>query len=163
MQMQVIIDRFLRSEKSRLLNLKPLDKLLMFFLASYMGKKNSCFPSYPTLMADLGINDKTALSNSLKRLSSLNILFIQKQKGKSHIFSFNMDFIPVGNPYGGRRENPSLPVGNPYTNNAFNNINNKNEIFNKNENQKPQTEESKAIAERAREEIRKLCRLKKMK
>lgn len=133
MQMQVIIDRFLRSEKSRSLNLKPLDKLLMFFLASYMGKKNSCFPSYPTLMLDLGINDKTALSNSFKRLVSAQILLIKKQKGKSNNFSFNLDFIPVGNPYDTRRENQKQPVGNPYSNNAFNNINNNQSINSKNE------------------------------
>lgn len=125
MQMQIIIDRFLRSEKSRTLNLKPLDKLLMFFLASYMGTKDSCFPSYSTLMTDLGINDRTALSNSFKRLEESSILIIKKEKGKSHKFSFNLDFIPVGNPYDTRRDSNIQPVGNPYANNInINNINN---------------------------------------
>ena len=145
MQMQIIIDRFLRSEQSRALKLKPLDKLLMFFLASYMGKKDNCWPSYPILMIDLGIKDKTALSNSIKNLCSKNILYIQKRMGTSNIFRFNLEFIyhksytqpvgnpdylPVGNPDWCSRDfhkKSKKAVGNPYTNNALNNKKNKQE------------------------------------
>jgi helix-turn-helix protein len=124
MQIQIIIEKFLRNSNYHYLKLKTLDKLLMFFLSSYMGNKNDCFPSYPTLMKDLGINDRTALSNSLKNLESKNILIIKKTKGKGHHFSFNLEFIPVGIPYDTGRDNPKSPVGNPYSNNKSNNIKN---------------------------------------
>lgn len=95
MQMQVIVDRFLRSEKSRSFNLKIIDKLLCFFLASYMGEKNYCFPSYATLMADLGVNDRTTIAASLKRLKKAEIIIIQKRYHQSHVYKFNLETITV--------------------------------------------------------------------
>ena len=91
--MQVIVDRFLRSEKSRLLRLKPIDKLLMFFLASYMADKDYCFPSYAALMADLGIGKRADLKKSLDRLSNAEIIFIERPCHQSNVYTFNLALI----------------------------------------------------------------------
>ena len=125
MLMQIIIDRFLRSEKSKSLKLKPLDKLLMFFLASYMGKKKSCFPSYDTLLKDLGISKRQSLNNSIKKLEKLNLLFVERKEGESNIYSFNLLLLPgtKGNWGSSQREREVGTKGN--SNNISNNINNK--------------------------------------
>lgn len=49
MQSQIIIDRFLRSESSYQYSLHAYEKLILFFLASYMGKKSTCYPSFKSL------------------------------------------------------------------------------------------------------------------
>lgn len=93
MQAQIIIDRFLRSEKSLQFNLKPIDKLLLFFLASYMGCKDTCFPSYETLMTNLGIGSRTNFKKSLDRLCNAQIIYIERRYNQSNIYTFNSVLI----------------------------------------------------------------------
>lgn len=136
MQIQIIIEKFLRNAKSHEYKLKPIDRLLLFIIASYMGKKTTCHPGYSALMRDLGINDRTALSDSLQKLVNTNLLSYQKRIGQSNVYTFNLEllnqFLPVGKAYQGSRESLLPPVGNPYSNNAFNNINNNKGYYDKN-------------------------------
>lgn len=93
MPMQVIIDRFLRSSKCKSLNLQTIDKLLLFFLASYMGENEFCFPSYETLMENVSTHRRNNLSDSIKKLKEMNIIFVQKRYCKSNLYTFNMSLI----------------------------------------------------------------------
>ena len=92
MSSQILIDRFLRSENSHQRNLHAHEKLLLFFLASYMGKKTMCYPSHQSLA-----NDCTLSSDSVKRrlksLEKKNIITVSRKSGCNNQYAFNLKII----------------------------------------------------------------------
>lgn len=89
MQMQIIIDRFLRSEKSHSLKLNSYERILMVMLASYMGIKNECWPSYDALILDCGMA-KATLSKAIKSLVEKNVIFVKKEYKENNRYSFSL-------------------------------------------------------------------------
>jgi len=161
MQMQIIIDRFLRSEKSHSLNLDSHCRIIMMMLASYMGTKNECWPSYESLMLDCGMA-KATLSKSLKYLELSHIIYIKREYKKNNRYSFILSSK-------GELENESGVQNTVFSsskqggsgvqpvngNNIINNINNNISDFFLSE----QDKEQKALE--ARKQIRQICRLRR--
>ncbi|HAT1995466.1 TPA: helix-turn-helix domain-containing protein [Legionella pneumophila] len=92
MQSQITIDRFLRHRKSGEYNLHAHEKLVMFFLASYMGKKSSCFPSIPSLATDCSLS-VDSIKRAIKALENKRLLKITRISGRSNQYAFNLNII----------------------------------------------------------------------
>ncbi|CZI81348.1 TPA: hypothetical protein JBA76_15820 [Legionella pneumophila subsp. pneumophila] len=86
---QIIIDRFLRSKKSREYDLHAHDKLVLFFLASYMGKKTSCYPSLKTLSHDCSLS-VDSIKRAIKTLEKKEILSVKRVSGGNNQYAFNL-------------------------------------------------------------------------
>lgn len=91
MQMQIIIDKFLRSEKSHFLKLNSHERILMVMLASYMGNKDYCWPSYESLIKDCGMA-KGTLNKAIKNLQTKQIINVEKVNGLNNRYNFVYDF-----------------------------------------------------------------------
>jgi hypothetical protein len=95
-QAQILIDRFLRNEISQQYKLNAYEKLILFFLASYMGVKSVCYPSYPTLAIECSISVDT-VKRSIQSLENRLLIKIVRAKGKNNYYSFTELIIdPVG-------------------------------------------------------------------
>lgn len=140
MQMQIIIEKFLRSEKSHSLKLNAQERILIFILASWMGNKNECWPSYEALMKDCGMA-KPTLSKSIQKLKSLGIIeVIQKRKKgeykKSNNYRFSSSHLELENDYQVQNDEFSSSKYTNYqvqhvnSNNISNNISNNKSFFN---------------------------------
>jgi len=90
--MQIIAEHFLRSKESKKYNLTTQEKLLLFFLSSYCGKKGICFPSYKKLMEDISCN-KNTVSKSLLKLESLGLIKIERNHRKNNIYTINVSLL----------------------------------------------------------------------
>lgn len=93
MQMQPIIDKFLRSGKPSQLKLNADDRILITILASYMGKKSECWPPYSDLLNDTGIGSKTTLNKSITKLESLKIIHVERFHRKNNRYTFDQIFL----------------------------------------------------------------------
>ncbi|KTD37597.1 hypothetical protein Lmor_0460 [Legionella moravica] len=92
MQSQITIDRFLRHRKSGDYNLHAHEKLVMFFLASYMGKKSSCYPSIPSLANDCSLS-VDSIKRAIKALENKGLLKITRILGRNNQYAFNLNII----------------------------------------------------------------------
>lgn len=92
-QKQFLIEKFLRSKDSHPYKLNAADRILMLILASYMGKKDKCYPSYRSLLKDTGIGSHSTLSKSIEKLEKLQILTIEYFFKKNNKYSFKSEFI----------------------------------------------------------------------
>lgn len=161
--MQIFIEKFLRSPDSHSLNLNSHERILMVMLASYMGEKKYCWPSYKSLMLDCGMA-KATLSKSIKSLEKKQVISIEKQYGINNKYTFvfnstssrcelkNDSQVQGVNSTGSTCE--LVPVQHIDSNNIINNINNNISDFFILEEQK------KLKAEAAKAEIRRICRIK---
>lgn len=92
MQTQIIIEKFLRSEKSRSLKLCAYERIILFMIASYMGKKKTCWPPYEDLMQDCGIGSKSTFNKFICSLESKKILVVERAHRKNNKYSFDQKF-----------------------------------------------------------------------
>lgn len=90
---QILIDKFLRSPESHAYKLNQSDRSLLNTLASYMGTKDNCWPSYKSLILDTGIGSNTTIRKSINKLESLNILFVDRSNGVNNNYLFSDEFI----------------------------------------------------------------------
>lgn len=135
MPMQIIIDRFLRSEKSKEYKLNIYEKFILTMLASYMGDKLNCWPSFETLKEECSISKNTLLRN-IKSLENKKLLKVSRYKNINNEYEFEniIQEIALGSGYqlpasacerqGSACERP-LVVPDRDPNNIINNINNK--------------------------------------
>lgn len=132
--MQIIIEHFLRSEKSCEYKLNVNDRMLIFILSSYMGNKNDCHPGYESICKDTGIASFSTINKSIKKLESLEILKVTRVYKKNNHYSFYPQFIESGLQICNRKlQICNQSTTDMYTNNIKNNINNKKAFFPKNE------------------------------
>lgn len=87
MQMQIIIDRFLRSEKSKEYKLNAYERIILLMLASWMGDKLNCWPSYKSLSKDCSISHDS-LSKYIMSLESKKLLFVKRNPNKNNEYEF---------------------------------------------------------------------------
>lgn len=92
MPSQVLIDRFLRGENSHQHNLHAHEKLILFFLASYMGKKTMCYPSHQSLASDCTLSIDS-VKRGLKRLEKKGLISISRKLGLNNQYTFNLKII----------------------------------------------------------------------
>ena len=95
MQMQIIIDKFLRSEKSHLYKLSCYEKIILIMLSSYMGSKNTCWPSLKSLTTDCSISKDSLLRNT-KSLEKKDLLTVKRIKNENNIYEFSSLLISIG-------------------------------------------------------------------
>jgi hypothetical protein len=133
MQMQIIIEHILRSEKMNYLNHN--EKSVIFWIGSYMGNKMVSWPSNEELARLLSKSVKT-VQRAIKSLELKNILFVERKHRQNNIYTFNPNWlaifdsldIKVGklgrqNDFLGRQNDYSRAT-NSRSNNISNNINN---------------------------------------
>lgn len=135
MQMQLIIEKFLRSEKSKEYKLNSFDLIILVILASYMGEKDHCWPSKNTLARECGMSIDT-VKRSLSKLKKLNIIYVECINNNQNTYWFNLEIVYIKineggliAPPGGLIDPPggliALPGGaNSTPNNIINNIKN---------------------------------------
>lgn len=92
MQSQIIIDRFLRSEHSHQYRMHSHEKLILFFLASYMGQKSTCYPSIKLLAIDCNLSIDS-IKRSIKSLASKELIKVLRVSGYSNRYTFNLSII----------------------------------------------------------------------
>jgi predicted transcriptional regulator len=108
MQMQIIIERFLRSEKSKEYKLHAYEKLILTMLASRMGDKLNCWPSHKKLSEDCSLSHDS-LSKYITLLENKKLLIVIKKINKNNEYEFTqsiLDFIadiPIKNHTGQER------------------------------------------------------------
>lgn len=95
MQMQIIIERFLRDKKSHSFKLNAYDRIVMVMLASYMGNKNTCWPSYSSLAIDAGLS-RRSLIRVIKKLEDLKIIKVIREQDKNNIYEFYPQVVTNG-------------------------------------------------------------------
>jgi len=135
MQAQVLIDRFLRSDISNELQLTAYERLILFFLASYMGRKKSCFPSIKALSMNCSFSTSTAI-RTIGLLESKELISVTRSTGKSNHYSFKGQIMnlsneiktsctetPVADSNSYQLHTGTPPVSESNTNNINNNIN----------------------------------------
>lgn len=126
MQMQIIIDRFLRSEKSKEYKLNIYEQMLLTILASYMGKQINCWPSFKTL-AENGKMSEKSVERYIKRLENKGLIKIEKSSNKNNEYEFTCIILPHIDTVSQTVSTVSQSVRAPSmrrTNNINNNINN---------------------------------------
>ncbi len=121
MQYQIIIDRFLRSEKSLPYNLSAYEKLILFVLASYMGNKSTCWPSLKSLVKYCSLS-KMSLIRHISLLEEKGILKVTRNKNSNNVYEFYPQVVSVRDHVVSVRDHL---VPHRYPNNIINNINNK--------------------------------------
>lgn len=89
---QITIDRFLRSKKSREYELHAHERLVLFFLASYMGKKTTCYPSLITLSHDCTLS-VDSIKRAIKKLEKKEILNVVRVSGRNNQYALNFKTI----------------------------------------------------------------------
>lgn len=125
MQIQIIIKKFLRSEKSHSYKLSAYDRILMIMLASYMGKNATCWPSIKSLIKDCGMSKDTII-RSLRKLHKLGILKITRKKNKNNVYEFYPQVVAISDLKVAISDHM---VSDSYPNNNINNINNNKSTF----------------------------------
>jgi hypothetical protein len=126
MQMKIIIDRFLRSDKSKEYKLMAFEKLVLLILASYIGNKSHCWPSYKSLAEDCSLS-KSTLIRTIKSLENKMILKIERDKNMNNVYSFYPQILSTGSvtqTLGSVTGTPGV-VSYRHPNNIINNIINK--------------------------------------
>jgi hypothetical protein len=137
MQMQIIIEIFLRSEKARILKLNSAQRIFLTILASYMGIKDHCWPEYEDLMADTGIASKTTLNKTIISLEKLNIILVKRKHRKNNHYFFDKSFlVPWVHIWTQRVHICTQLSTDMYSNNINNNITNNKRSSNKIQEQK---------------------------
>ena len=134
---QILIDKFLRSPESYAYKLNQSDRSLLIILASYMGTKDNCWPSYKSLILDTGIGSNATINKSGHKLESLNILTIERTTGVNNNYTFTDEFIVKARQICNRpRQICNQTPTDLSANNINNNINNK-KPFASHKNQEP--------------------------
>lgn len=95
MQSQVIIDRFLNSANIKSYNLSAYEKLILFVLASMMGNKSSCWPSYLTLQEKCSLSKRTLFRN-IKKLEQKKVIIVLRNKDSNNIYRFYPQVVTIG-------------------------------------------------------------------
>jgi hypothetical protein len=88
MPSQILVDRFLRGEISQQYNLTAHEKLLLFFLASYMGSKSQCHPSFKSLAVDCSLS-VDSVKRGIKSLDGKTLINVSRHMGKNNRYTFN--------------------------------------------------------------------------
>lgn len=92
MPSQIVIDRFLRSKHSHQYNMHAHEKLILFFLASYMGKKSICYPSVKSLALDCNLSIDS-IKRGIKALETKELIKISRASGYNNRYAFNLSII----------------------------------------------------------------------
>lgn len=128
--MQILIEKFLRSEHSHQYNLNAYHRILMVILASYMGNKETCYPSLKSLVNDCGMSKDTVIRTS-KYLENSKIISIKRIKEKNNVYSFTKEvvaisyhLVAVSHQVVAVRHHKVVAISDPNNNNINNNINN---------------------------------------
>lgn len=87
MPMQIIIDRFLRHEKSHEYELTIFECSLLSMLASYMGDNLNCWPSFKTLAENCRMSEKS-VERYIASLENKKLLKITRIKNKKNDYEF---------------------------------------------------------------------------
>lgn len=120
MQSQVIIDRFLNSANIQSYKLSANEKLVLYVLASMMGNKSTCWPSYSTLEIKCSLSSRTIMRN-IKLLESKNIIDVVRSKNGNNIYKFYPQVVSISHP-GVTHSHGGVSIS--HTNNIINNIKN---------------------------------------
>ena len=87
MQMQIIIDRFLRSEKSKEYKLNIYEKIIIVVLAGWMADKLNCWPSLKTLAENCSMS-KDSLIRNISLLENKKLLLVTRKHNKNNEYEF---------------------------------------------------------------------------
>lgn len=121
MQYQIIIGRFLRSEKSLSYDLSSYEKLILLMIASYMGNKSTCWPSYKSLSKSCSLSVSTIKRNVFS-LEKKQILKIKRTKNSNNIYEFYPQVVSIRHHVGSHRHQVvSIRPPNIINNNINNN------------------------------------------
>jgi hypothetical protein len=114
-------------------------------LASYMGKKSTCYPSFISLGKDCRLH-KNSLIRYTKKLEEKGLLKIVREYEKNNIYSFtNLILSGLSQRPGSLSQRPQV-VSHRDPNNKSNNINNKKSFYPQDQNQKAAIQEWKGLA-----------------
>lgn len=91
---QIVIDRFLRSEISRQYLLSAHDKLILIFIASHMGPKPQCYPSYKALEVVCSISN-ASVKRSIKSVGKKGLINILRTNGRNNCYTLNLELLTV--------------------------------------------------------------------
>lgn len=132
MQKQIIIEHFLRSEKSYLYKLSCYEKIILIMLASYMGNKNTCWPSFESLIITCSISKRTLIRN-IQSLEKKKMITVKRKKNQNNVYKFSSLILSLGieacknvgvtQALTGVSQTPTQ-VSHRHPNNIINNINN---------------------------------------
>lgn len=86
---QIVVDRFLRNEISNQYDLHAYEKLIMFFLASYMGSNSNCYPSLKLLAINCSVS-VDSIKRGIKSLEEKKLIKVTRNAGRSNHYSFNL-------------------------------------------------------------------------
>lgn len=89
---QIVIDRFLRNKFSHHYNLHAYEKLILFFLASYMGNKSICYPSLKSLAIDCNLSIDS-IKRHIKSLEKKELIKVTRVFGRNNQYTFNLKLI----------------------------------------------------------------------
>jgi hypothetical protein len=145
MQMQIIVEHILRSDKMNYLNQN--EKSIIFWISSYMGNKMISWPSNEELARLLSKSVKT-VQRTIKSLEEKNIIIIERKHRQNNLYQFNPNWLSIFDSLDiatGKLGRHSVSLGrqtdfsratNCRSNNINNNINN-NRSYPQAENYKP--------------------------
>ncbi|STX50472.1 Uncharacterised protein [Legionella busanensis] len=88
-QSQIIVDRFIRRGKFAKQYLNAHEKLMLFILASYIGKKSVCYPSISSLANDCSLSI-ASIKRAIKSLEKKELLYVIRKSGCNNHYSFNL-------------------------------------------------------------------------
>lgn len=91
--MQILIEKFLRSDHILKSKLNADDRIFMVILASYMGNKNECWPGYEAIINDSGIASKSTINKSGIKLETLKILSVERKHRNNNRYKFTKSFL----------------------------------------------------------------------
>lgn len=92
MQSQITIDRFLRNRNIYKYKLHAHEKLILFFLASYMGAKSICYPSITSLAKDCSLSIDS-IKRAIKLLEKKELLKVTRIAGSNNQYTLNLKII----------------------------------------------------------------------
>lgn len=138
-------------------NLSPTQKAILYSIVSRLGKKEFCYPGLSTLMEDSGLKSRTSLIENLTVLEQAKILWIIPPGDGFKSNRYGIDFnLLVRDAY--QTSTLNVPVQYARRTRLVRDTYSKGNIKqNLNEIKK----ETSEIAENARAEIRRVCKIKR--
>jgi predicted transcriptional regulator len=92
-QKQILIEHFNRSALATVYKLNCNDRFLLFNIASFMGKKDTCWPEITDLLLATGMGSKSTLYKSIKKLEQLNLIVVTRKNRSNNHYKFDHGFI----------------------------------------------------------------------
>jgi len=89
---QILVDRFLRNEISHQYQLHVHEKLILVFLASYMGKKSMCYPSVKTLAINCSLS-VDSIKRGIRSLEKKGLIGVSRFTGSNNHYILNLPNI----------------------------------------------------------------------